>query len=189
MDGNEIIMIGAMIAPRTAPHIDLSLAFGERSAEISECGKYRYTLTRIWDNDKPKCMFIMLNPSKADATEDDATIRRCIGFAADWGFGGIYVCNLFAYRSTNPKELLSVDNPFGDKNIWHIAQIQEKVETVVLAWGNEPIVDKFFTRVGKRPMDTLPIPLRKFHYLKLTKGGTCSHPLYLPKGLKPIKMF
>src|SRR3546814_16904510 len=65
-------------------------------------------LWRIWDDTKPQCMFIMLNPSTADADLDDPTIRRCIGFAKSWGYGGLQVCNLFAYRSTEPRELLKV---------------------------------------------------------------------------------
>ena len=84
------------------------------NAVISECGKYRYSLTRIWDESKPKVMFIMLNSSTANANNDDPTIRRCINFAKAWGFGDLYVCNIFAYRATNPQELLKVDNPFGD---------------------------------------------------------------------------
>jgi hypothetical protein len=76
-----------------------------REAEISEDGKYRYALMRMWD-DKPLMMFCMLNPSTADATKDDPTIRRCIGFAKDRGYGGIYVVNLMAYRATDPAECL-----------------------------------------------------------------------------------
>ena len=109
-------------------------------AELSECGKYRYSLTRIWDETKPKVMFIMLNPSTADANNDDPTIRRCIGFAKSWGFGGLYVCNLFGFRATNPKELLKVNNPFGDQNIWHTRKLSDEVDTIVCAWGNKPIL-------------------------------------------------
>ena len=76
-----------------------------KSAEISPCGLYRYSLTRKWEAWKGTVNFIMLNPSTADAQEDDPTIRRCIGFAKAWGYGGIVVTNLFAYRATNPKEL------------------------------------------------------------------------------------
>lgn len=89
----------------------------KKGAIISDCQQYRYALWRIWDETKPFVMFIMLNPSKADAETDDNTVRRCIGFAKSWGYGGIYICNLFAYRSTDPKVLLKVDNPFGDQNI------------------------------------------------------------------------
>ena len=65
-------------------------------AIISDCGKYRYQLWRKWDPSLPVVLFIMLNPSQADASEDDPTIRRCINYAKSWGYGGIYVGNLFA---------------------------------------------------------------------------------------------
>lgn len=67
-------------------------------------GDYRYRLGRYWDNKKRNVLFIGLNPSTADAYEDDATIRRLIGFSKDWGFGGLTIVNLFAYRSTDPKK-------------------------------------------------------------------------------------
>ena len=79
------------------------------NAELSICKKYRYSLTRIWDEDKPNVMFVMLNPSTADEKNDDPTIRRCINFAKDFGAGGIYVVNLFPLRATNPNELLIND--------------------------------------------------------------------------------
>lgn len=79
-----------------------------RSAVISKDGLYRYTLRRVWDESKPLLNFVLLNPSKADAETDDATVRRCIGFAKLWGFGGIVITNLYAYRSTDPKKLWRV---------------------------------------------------------------------------------
>ena len=107
-----------------------------KSAEISPCGLYRYSLTRKWEAWKGTVNFIMLNPSTADAQEDDPTIRRCIGFAKAWGYGGIVVTNLFAYRATNPKELKKVDKPFGEHN--HLYQLEAAVissELTVCAWG------------------------------------------------------
>lgn len=156
------------------------------SAVISDCGKYRYSLTRIWDESKPKVMFIMLNPSTADGIKDDPTIRRCIGFAKSWGFGGLYVCNLFAFRSTNPKELLNTDNPFGDKNIWHTRQLLDKVEKVICAWGNEKIVDKI---CGKgNSFENIYYAYDKLHFIELSKFGTPKHPLYLKSELKPNRL-
>lgn len=157
----------------------------EKSAIISECEKYRYSLSRIWDNSKPLVMFIMLNPSTADADNDDPTIRRCIGYAKDWGYGGIIVCNLFAYRATNPKELLNCDNPFGDENIWHIRQNVDKAEMVITAWGNYPIVDKLLK--GLSAFRLIGFAIGRLHYLELSNTRCPKHPLYLKKSLQPKK--
>lgn len=157
------------------------------SAVISECGKYRYSLTRIWDEEKPIVMFVMLNPSTADGTKDDPTIRRCIGFAKSWGYGGLYVCNLFAYRATNPQELLKVDNPFGDKNIWHTRQLMEKVSVIVCAWGNGLILKKIINWMG--PYSLIDFAFPKLHFLELSKDGVVKHPLYLKSSLTPKPLF
>ena len=156
------------------------------SAVISGCGKYRYSLTRIWDESKPKVMFIMLNPSTADASNDDPTIRRCIGFAKSWGFGGLYVCNLFAYRATDPKELLKVHNPFGDQNIWHTRKLSDEVDTIVCAWGNKPILKKILK--NQNPYKLLDFARLKLHYLELSKDETPKHPLYLRGDISPTQV-
>lgn len=77
----------------------------DRGADVSACGRYRYSLWRRWDPLLPMACFVMLNPSTADASEDDPTIRKCIGFAKRWGAGGIRVVNLYPWRATNPREL------------------------------------------------------------------------------------
>ena len=76
-----------------------------RKAKLSDNKKHRYSLKRIWDKDKPKVLFIMLNPSLADNYKDDPTIRRLIKFAKLFGYGGFYVGNLFSYITPYPKEL------------------------------------------------------------------------------------
>ena len=82
-----------------------------KTATFSECRKYRYTLWRRWDGlfASGYAMFIGLNPSTADETNDDPTIRRCIGYARDWGYGGLCMTNLFAFRATLPKNMKAVD--------------------------------------------------------------------------------
>ena len=101
-------------------------------AVISDCGQYRYRLVREWSCDSPRITWVMLNPSTADAKEDDPTIRRCIGFAQRWGFGGINVCNLFALRATDPKELKKASDPLGPENE---SILQDIAAPVVVAWG------------------------------------------------------
>lgn len=154
------------------------------SAVISECGKYRYLLTRIWDENKPKVMFIMLNPSTADANNDDPTIRRCIGFAKSWGYGALYVVNLFALRATNPQKLLTAPFLVGVENEKWIRQTSNLVNLVICAWGNSLIVDKLQKRLDHtwKPLSWINKPL---HYLELSNDGTPKHPLYLSKNLTP----
>lgn len=156
------------------------------SAVMSECGKYRYSLSRIWDDSKPKVLFIMLNPSTADAENDDPTIRRCIGFAKDWGYGGLHVVNLFARRATDPKELLSYSFVVGIENIKYFKKMSALSEIAVCAWGNGSIVKKLQKRLDHtwKPLYWIDKPL---HYLELSNDGTPKHPLYLPKTLKPVR--
>jgi hypothetical protein len=115
----------------------------EKSAELSPCGTYRYKLTRRWGSG-PLLPFIMLNPSVADADIDDPTIRRCIAFAHREKYSGIMVVNLFAYRATEPDELLEADDPHGPDN-WHhlgkmFAYAVRNDVPVVCAWGSNRII-------------------------------------------------
>ena len=157
-----------------------------KSAIISECGNYRYSLHRTWNNQMPSVMFVMLNPSTADDKQDDPTIKRCINFAKSWNYGGIIVCNLFAYRATNPKELLSVHNPFGDQNIYYTKNNADKVPAIICAWGNEPILKKVLKNMS--PVSLLHFALDKLYYLELSKNGVPKHPLYLKNTLTPKKL-
>ena len=154
------------------------------SAVLSDCKKYRYSLTRVWDDNKPRVLFIMLNPSTADAEKDDPTIRRCIGFAKDWGYGGIYVVNLFSLRATNPKDLLKAPFVVGVENEKWFKRMSALAHLVVCAWGNGPILDKLQKRLDYtwKPLSWISKPL---HYIELSNDGTPKHPLYLPKNLTP----
>lgn len=154
----------------------------EKGAEISACGKYRYRLWRVWDRTKPFVTFLMLNPSTADENIDDPTIRRCIGFAKSWGYGGIIVCNLFAFRSTDPKALLKVDDPIGEENKQHIKECVDMSEKVICAWGNGNIL-KILSKKFNYMFSTFGM---KLHYLDLSKDNIPKHPLYLKKNLLPI---
>jgi hypothetical protein len=156
-----------------------------KTAIISECGQYRYALTRTWDESLPKVMFLMLNPSTADANKDDATICRCIGFAKLWGYGGIIVGNLFAFRSTKPDNLLKAGNPIGPGNEASIKQLSTQVDIIVYAWGNGYMVDRLCKLYPNyKPLAGLEVQAR---YLKLMKGGHPRHPLYLRSDMKPLE--
>ena len=93
-----------------------------KAAVISHCKRYRYRLARHWGAGSA-LPFVMLNPSTADADNDDPTIRRCIAFAKREGAGGIVVANLFAFRATSPADMLAAPNPFGPENEGHLTEI------------------------------------------------------------------
>lgn len=117
----------------------MSSLFIDSGAIISECKLYRYHLWRIWDKSLPIMVFVMQNPSTADATEDDHTIRKCMGFADKHGYGGISVRNVFALRATNEKELLTHPDPRGPENNNHLLSCREvsMLSKLVVAWGNQ----------------------------------------------------
>lgn len=143
----------------------------QRSAILSPCRDYRYSLARIWSPTQPTVLFVGLNPSTADDLVDDPTVRRCVGFARRWGFGGMTLVNLFAYRSKDPAELLRATDPIGPGNDDHILEGVRAAERVLLVWG---------TKGGhlNRDQDILSV-LPKVHCLGITKAGHPKHPLYL----------
>ena len=147
-------------------------------AFFSEDRKYRYLLTREWGKE-PKLGLIALNPSTADETKDDPTIRRCIGFAKSWGYGGLLMGNIFAYRSTDPKGLLTIGDPIGPENDGWLDYIKRKSGLTVAAWGVHGHL------MGRG--EVVRRNLRRLYVLGLTKEGFPKHPLYLPKTLEPVR--
>lgn len=141
------------------------------AAEFSPCGRYRYSLTRVWDRERPTILFIGLNPSTADAEKNDTTIRRCIGFARSWRFGGLIVCNLFALRSTDPRVLRVAADPVGPGNAAAIRRACGMAGRVVVAWG-------VHGRLHRRDEHVLAMIERPF-CLGVTQDGSPRHPLYL----------
>lgn len=123
-------------------------------------------------------MFIGLNPSTADEVNDDPTIKRCIAFAQAWGYEGLCMTNLFAFRATYPKDMMKADDPVGPDNDQTLRDLSEGAGVVVAAWG----VDG--TYGGRHNAVRAMLP--NLHYLRLTKDGHPGHPLYLPKILVPI---
>jgi hypothetical protein len=107
-------------------------------AILSPCGLYRYKLTRTWEHGEyafPPMAFVMLNPSTADAKDDDPTIRRCVGFAKREKCGGIIVVNLYAFRTKDPKVMAAAADPVGPDNDAHIANVIREAKKIVVAWG------------------------------------------------------
>lgn len=159
-----------------------------KDAVKSACDLYRYALFRTWDGGKPKVAFVMLNPSKADATTDDPTVLKCIRLAMKWGYGGLRIVNLFAFRATDPKELLTAADPIGPENDHWIGRLCHSLslDTVVAAWGSTHMgtkgVNKFRTRALKVTKTLLGSQL---HYLQLTSNGHPGHPLFLKEDVTP----
>ncbi|MCK5785678.1 MAG: DUF1643 domain-containing protein [Candidatus Sabulitectum sp.] len=139
---------------------------------------HRYSLWRIWDKDKAYAAFVGLNPSTADEQRNDPTVRRCINYAKDWGYGGLVMLNIFAYRSTDPGNLYTATDPVGPENDCYIQSASSKAGITIAAWGNH---GEFLSR-GGTVIDLLTSP----HCLKLTKAGCPGHPLYLRKDLQPF---
>ncbi len=135
---------------------------------------YRYTLSRAWDETAPAMTFVLLNPSTADATHDDPTLRRCIGFARRWGYGSLTVVNLFALRATNPRALRAADAPVGAENDAHIIAACEGAARIVCGWGNHGILHARDIAVCGLLLD---FPL---WCLGTTKQSQPKHPLYVP---------
>ena len=147
------------------------------TAVFSEDRRYRYLLSRRVGESSRRVLFIMLNPSKADEERNDATIRRCVGFARDWGYGILDVVNLFALMSTDPKALLKADDPVGPDNDVAIRAALEVADTVVLAWGNHALdhEERAVTVAEMAREATRP------YCLGLTVRGAPRHPLRLSK--------
>ena len=149
------------------------------TAVISPDGLYRYRLTRQWGRGARFAVFVMLNPSTADAHHDDPTIRRCMGFARSWGLDGIEVVNLFAFRATNP-ENIPADSLVarGPHNVRHVTDAIASAHVLVAAWG-----------AWSPGRDGNPTPVdvasrawsmgRTLYCLGTTKAGAPRHPLYL----------
>lgn len=152
------------------------LATTETGARFSKCRRYRYALWRRWAPG-PACCFIGLNPSTADETKDDNTIRRCIRFSRDWGFGAYWMLNLFAFRSTDPKGIYS-GSPVGLHNDATILAWTRQAAVVVLAWGNHGALLNRATNVEWMLMNSAAEP--KLRCFGFTSTGQPKHPLYLP---------
>ena len=146
---------------------------------------YRYKLWRTWDNTAPVVAFVSLNPSTADEYEDDPTIRRDIGFAQAWRFGGLVKLNLFGYRSTDPGGLLSVDDPVGPDNDAAIVEVVRDVARVVLAWGSHSSPASLGALVAHRAAAVRERVMThargEVGDLGVNADGQPRHPLYLPK--------
>jgi len=153
----------------------------DRTAAISTCEQYRYHLTRVWNPERPMLGWVMLNPSTADADKDDATIRKCMGFARRLACGGISVVNLFAFRTKSPAELkraaksgIDVAGPDNDR---FIEQWVKTCPVTIAAWGAH---GRFQNRDLRMRLMLRDSAAPQLYYLRRGMNGVPHHPLYIP---------
>lgn len=151
------------------------------TAEFSPCRRWRYVLRRRWAGGAV-IGFVLLNPSTADELQDDPTIRRCIGFARSWGYSGLVLGNIFAFRSTDPRGLRSASDPIGPANDTHLRAIADEANgEIVCGWGAH---GAFMDR-GAEVLRLLADWGARPKALAWTADGHPGHPLYLKADLKP----
>ncbi len=152
--------------------------------------KYRYLLHRdllppgepMFPYPTRRLVLLMLNPSTADATNNDPTIRRCIDFGKRWAFTDLFVGNLFAYRATDPNELLQLDLDVavGPENDSHLITLAQSADRVLCAWGTK---GKW---KGREQKVLELLAAHELWALRLTRQGHPEHPLYMPAETKPF---
>ncbi len=153
-------------------------------ATFSPCRRYRYTLWRTWDPGKATCMFLMLNPSTADAIDNDPTVERCQRRAQALGYGGLVVCNVFAYRSTDPNALYAVADPVGPDNNAAILEQARGAGLVICGWGTHGALHGRGDAVLRMLRDAGVAP----HALQVNADGSPKHPLYVSYAQQPALM-
>ncbi|MCP5036313.1 MAG: DUF1643 domain-containing protein [Rhodobacteraceae bacterium] len=152
------------------------------TASYSDCERYRYQLTRVWDPAGGKALFVMLNPSTATEVQNDPTVERCERRARALGYGAFRVTNIFAWRDTDPRKMRVANDPVGPENDAAIAEGSHWADRIICGWGTHgehlgrgPDVEALIRATG--------LPL--FH-LGLTKAGHPKHPLYIAYSQQPI---
>jgi hypothetical protein len=156
----------------------------ESGATFSPCRRWRYLLWRRWDASQPVANFLMLNPSTADEVKLDPTCARARDYAERWGFGSLYVTNIFAWRATDPEDMKAAQDPIGKGNNAAIVRAAKEAALVVCAWGNH---GEFLQR-SSRVKALLKKNQINLHALRVNANGEPAHPLYLPSRLRAVPL-
>lgn len=163
----------------------LSLAAGTQGSAVfggvGDC--YRYRLGRTWDAMLPAALFVMMNPSTASAYVDDATIAKVTKFARRWGFGGLLIGNVHAYRCTDQARLVETPDPAGPENEAHLLAMASDAALIVMAYGNPKVAA--LRQRGPAVARMLVAAGHQLHTLRVSAAGVPWHPLYLPDGTQP----
>lgn len=170
MGGRGVVDRAVIEATPTLPRMRGSAAF-------SVCRRYRYSLVRVWKAQAPRLCFCMLNPSTADAFQLDPSVRRCVGFALERGFGSLEVINIFAFRSTDPAGLRTIDDPVGPGNDRAIRAAARRADALVVAWGTHGALLGRGAQVRKALAETAGAPT--IACVGVTGSGHPRHPLYI----------
>ncbi len=175
--------MGPGAAPPALPMITRTHIKGDApsTAVYSDCEAYRYLLTRVWDPEGRKALFVMLNPSTATEVQNDPTVERCERRARALGFGAFRVTNIFAFRATDPRVMRAAADPVGPENDAAIRESAPWADMIVCAWGTHgdhlargPEVERLLRATG-----------RPLHHLGLSKAGHPKHPLYIGYDRQP----
>ena len=165
-------------------HMCVTKGDDQSGATFSDNGLYRYSLWRIWEPARELMNFCMLNPSTADENDNDPTIVRCCHRAKTMGYGGLIVTNIFAYRSTDPKELKKVEDPEGMWNPSRIIEVAQMCDVTICGWGKHGTINGQGDKVLRQLL--FWNGQNKIRTLKLNKDGSPAHPLYIGYDVKPI---
>ena len=151
------------------------------TAVYSECERYRYLLTRVWNDDAPRALFVMLNPSTATEVQNDPTVERCERRARALGFDGFAVANIFGFRATDPRVMRAAADPVGPGNDAAILELAGWAGRVICAWGTHGV----HLGRGRAVEAALRGAGHRLQHLGLTQGGQPKHPLYVGYGRQP----
>ena len=159
--------------------------WGVATATFDRFFSYRYRLSRVWDTERPRAVWVMLNPSTATEVEIDPSVRRILTFSRDWGCGSAEVVNLFALRATNPDDLYVHGDPVGSANDDALSAAAVSAEKLIAAWG----VHGAFLNRNIEAAKILTKTAGRLEVLGLTKEGHPKHPLYVRKSTSPSAWF
>lgn len=168
-----------MTARPSQASLETALSASADGAAFSDCGQYRYLLWRTLSGGTGTILFIGLNPSTADASTNDPTIRRMIGFAQGWGHARLLVANVYAYRATRPVDLFEADAPVGPDNSAWLLAAGSVADRIVCCWGNQG-----HSKARDYPSFRQATDLQ---CLAINDTGAPAHPLYQPAARQPAR--
>jgi hypothetical protein len=152
------------------------------TALYSPCERYRYALTRVWNPDGPRVLFVMLNPSTATEVQNDPTVERCERRARALGFGSFHVANIFAFRATDPRAMRAAPDPTGPANDAAIRAAALAADRIICAWGGHGAHLARGAAVARLLRETG----RPLWHFGLTAAGEPKHPLYIGYAVQPV---